>query len=102
MTSSQNDISDPILYRLYWSIILRDVLYNLGYDATRLNKSILHSFHKRVLKYNTTAGQSREIYSRFISEVLLLWAERGFFIRTKRDQPINIVDMELSKCWNLL
>ena len=102
MTSREHDIADPILYRLYWSIILREILYHLGHDATRRNKSILHDFHKRILGYNTTAGKSREIYSHFISEVLLLWAERGIFIRTKREQPTNISDMDLQNIWDLL
>jgi hypothetical protein len=101
-SQAKNNIADPILYRLYWSIVLREILYHLGYDATRRNKSILHTFHKRVLGYSSTAGESREIYSNFISEVLLLWAERGIFIRTKRDQPVNIQDMELSKIWDKL
>ena len=81
---------------------MRDCLYKLGFDSTRQNKAILHDFHKRVLGYKSIAGLSHETLSIFINKVLLYWAEKGIFIRTKRDQPIGIEDMELGKIWELL
>jgi len=98
----KNDIADPILYRLYFSIITRDILYKLGFDSNKRNKQILHEFHKRVLGYETIAGQSQEIVSTFIAEVLLFWAERGLFIRANSRQEIGLEDQPLSKIWGKL
>ena len=94
--------AEPIVYRLYWSIILRDVLFYLGFDSTRKNKQIVHEFHKRVLGYETIAGQSKEIVSTFIPEVLLFWAERGVFIRSNRKQEIGMENQPLSQIWEKL
>jgi hypothetical protein len=99
----KHEPADPVLYRLYWSIICRDVLYKLGYDASKKNKEILHEFHKRVLGYETISGLSQEALSLFILSVSLFWAEtHGFFIRTSRKQKEGIENMELSKLWNVL
>ena len=81
---------------------MRDVLYKLGFDSTRQNKEILHDFHKRVLGCKSIAGMSHEALSLFINRVLLYWAEKGMFVRTKQEQPINIDEMDLAKIWNLL
>ena len=102
MTLKQNDRANPVLYRLYYSIIMRDILYKLGFDSTKQNKEILHDFHKRVLKYKSIAGLSHEGMSLFINRVLLYWAEKGLFIRNKQGQPINIQDMDLQQAWELL
>jgi hypothetical protein len=101
-SQAKNNIADPIIYRLYWSIVCRDILNHLGYDSTRKNKNILHEFHKRVLGYETTAGQSQEIMSTFVAEVLLYWAEKGWFIRNNRKQDLGIENEELSKIWDKL
>ena len=91
-----NDIADPVLYRLYWSIVLRDILYKLGYDTTKKNKEILHDFHKRALGYETIAGRSNEVVGRFIFEVCAEWAIQGIFVRNNRKQPLGIEDKEFS------
>jgi len=101
-TLPRNERADTRLYGLYYTLILRDILYHLGFDSTRKNKEILHDFHKRVLGYQTIAGQSQYIVSAFINDVLLFWAERGYFIRNKREQDIGIGNMELGKIWDKL
>jgi hypothetical protein len=98
----QSDIADPILYRTYYSLVLRDILYHLGYDTTRRNKDILHDFHKRILGYNTIAGRTQEVVSRFIFEVGVFWAERGIFVRMNRKQEIGIEEKPLSEVWSKL
>jgi hypothetical protein len=102
MTSSQNDIADPILYRTYWSIMLRDILYHLGFDTTKKNKDILHEFHKRVLHYDTIAGRSQNIVSVFLLEVIIFWGERGIFVRTNRKQDLGIEEKPLAEVWSKL
>ena len=98
----KSEIADPILYRLYFSIITRDILYKLGFDSNKRNKQILHEFHKRVLNYETIAGQSQEIVSTFIAEVLLFWAEQGIFVRSNSRQEIGMEDKALSEIWSKL
>ena len=106
--SIQNEIGDPALYRLYWKLVLGDVLYHLGFDATPANKHLLHDFHKRVLGYKTTANRPKEVLSRFITEVTIFWAERGIFVRTSGRQPLGIEMMDLfdiykgKRVWDLL
>lgn len=103
MRSRNDDIADPVLYRTYWSIVCTDILHKIGFDATKENKEILHAFHKRILGYKTIAGQSHLRVSRFILEVVIFWqTEFGFFVRTSRKQPMDILDMPLEKCWELL
>ena len=96
------DIADPILYRLYWSLMTRDILYKLGYDTTKKNKEILHAFHKRILGYETIAGRSDEVVKRFLYEVAIFWAERGIFVRMNGRQEVGIEDRPLSEIWNKL
>ena len=110
MTSLRHDI-DPalqILYAVYWSLSLGDILYYLGeaegvaYPPTKENKSILHDFHKRVLKYDSIAGKSYEVVSRFIQEVCVYWAEKGIFVRTSGRQPLGIENMDFDEIKHLL
>jgi hypothetical protein len=101
--SAQNDIADPLLYRVYWRLCLSDILFHLGYESTPKNKELLHEFHKRVLGYDSTARRSQKAMSRFIQDVCIFWAvEKGIFVRTSKKQPLYIELMELSKIWNLL
>ena len=100
---NSNDIADPILYRLYWSLMCRDILYYLGFDATKKNKEILHDFHKRILGYKTIAGRSQTTVEKFLLEVSVFWAtEFGFFIRTNSRQEIGIDKLPLSEIWDKL
>jgi hypothetical protein len=98
----QNEIADPILYRTYFGLLLEDVLHKLGYDATPQNKKILHDFHKRVLGYDTIAGRTHEVVSRFIFECSVLWCERGIFARTSGKQEWGIEERPLSEIWDQL
>jgi len=103
MISNGEDIADPILYRTYWSIVQRDILYHLGFDATKKNKLILHEFHKRILGYKTIAGRSRVVVERFILEVIIFWqTEFGWFIRSSRKHYIGMENEPLSKLWDKL
>jgi hypothetical protein len=100
--SARSDIADPVLYRTYWKLCLGDILLHLGHPATKENKELLHSFHKRVLGYDSTASKSQDVMSRFILDVTILWAEQGIFVRTSGKQPLGIEMMELSEVWNKL
>ena len=103
MNSWDDDIADPILYRTYYSLVMGDILHQIGFDATKENKRILHDFHKRILGYKSIAGMTYGRASKFILEVVNFWqSEFGIFIRTSGRQPIDMRDMPLSKCWNLL
>lgn len=102
MNVPTHDIADPVLYRLYFSIMTTDILHKLGMDATQENKANLHEFHKRVLGYKTIAGQSHHIVSMFLFYVTLYWAERGIFVRTKENQPLDIEHRPLHDVWHLL
>lgn len=97
-----NEIADPILYRLYFSIMASDVLHKLGLDATAENKAKLHEYHKQVLGYKTIAGQSHHIVSMFLLETTIHWAERGIFVRTRADQPLDIEQRPLHDVWQYL
>jgi len=97
------DDADPILYRVYWSTMLEDVLRNLKTVSCKETKEMLHEFHKRILGYETIAGEDQETVSRFLSDVCLFWAsEFGIFVRTSRNQPIGIENCPLSDVWSLL
>jgi hypothetical protein len=103
MTSVKDDIANPILYRTYWSIVCRDILYYLGYDATKENKLILHEFHKRILGYKTIAGRSQIAVEKFILEVIIFWqTEFGWFIRSSRKHEIGMENKPLSELWGKL
>jgi len=108
MKPLSEDIADPHLYRLYWKLCLSDILFHLGYEATKENKLMLHEFHKRVLGYKTTSKRSQEAVSAFIRDVTIFWAERGIFVRTSGRQPLWIEKMGLSDIykgkmiWDLL
>jgi len=102
-SSVQSDIADPFLFRLYWGLMLSDVLYKLGFTPTKANKEKLHDFHKRVLGYETISGRSQEVVSRFLFEVSVFWSvEMGMFIRTSSKQPYDIEHRPLSEVWKLL
>ena len=106
---AENDPADPLLYRVYWTLCLGDILFHLGYPPTAENKIAVHEFHKRVLGYETIADRSQEVVSRFIAEVCVFWSvEQGIFVRTSGRQPLWIEKMDLSetykgkKIWDLL
>ena len=102
-TTVKSDIADPILYRLYWSLMLNDILHKQGFDATKENKEQLHEFHKKELGYTTISGRTQDVVSRFIFEVCVYWSvEKGIFVRTSRKQPIDIADKPLHDVWHLL
>jgi hypothetical protein len=102
-SSAKSDICDPLLYRLYWKLMLEDILFHLGFDATPEAKELLHEFHKRVLGYDTIAGRTTEVVSRFIQEVCIFWSvEQGIFVRSSKKQPLFIEMMELSEVWDKL
>jgi len=97
------ELADPRLYRTYWKFVLGDILFKLGFEPTRDNKHILHDFHKRVLGYETIAGRSQEVVSRFIFEVCVFWAvEKGIFVRTSSKQPYDIEHRPLKEIIHLL
>lgn len=102
MRSVRDDIADPILYRLYYGLMLPDIAHKIGLDATPYVKKRLHDIHKKYLKYPTTAGVSQATMSLFLFEVCALWACHGVFVRTKDEQPLNILDLELKDIWHLL
>jgi hypothetical protein len=102
MGYSRDDKADHLLYRTYWGLCLNDILYKQGFAVNEANKKVLHDFHKRVLGYKTISEESEEILSRFISEVVLFWGERGIFVRTSRRQPRWIEWMSLHDIWDLL
>lgn len=94
--------------------MLTDLLYKLNRDITAANKEALHEFHKKELGYDTIAGQSQELVKQFLFDVGVYWAaERGIFVRTRKDQPYDIQSLPFSarvKCedgvyrqvWDLL
>lgn len=90
MRSVQNDIADPVLYRLYWGFMLNDLCRNLELPPTAYVKERLHEIHKKHLHYESIAGRSHDIVSRFLFEVCALWACHGVFIRTHKDQPVGL------------
>jgi hypothetical protein len=102
-TTVKSDIADPILYRLYWSLMLNDILHKQGFDATKENKEKLHDFHKRILGYETISARTQDVVSRFIFEVCCYWSvEKGIFVRTSRNQPYDIEQRSLAEVWHLL
>ena len=102
-TTAKDDIADPHLYRLYWSLMLSDACHKQGLDATKENKEALHELHKNVLGYTTISGRSQEVVSRFLFEVCVWYAvEKGIFIRSSKDQPLDIENMQLHDIWHLL
>jgi len=102
MSSVNDDIANPVLYRLYWGFMLSDICRNKALPPTNMVKERLHEIHKKYLKYNTIAGQSQRVVSQFLFEVCALWACHGVFVRTKEEQPIGIEWMELAEIWDLL
>ena len=103
MTSIAKDFADPILYRVYFKLMMGDILHEMGFDATKENKAILHEFHKRILDYKTIAGQPQRIVSEFLLEVTIFWATNfGIFVRTSRKQNKGIEWLPLSKVKHLL
>jgi hypothetical protein len=99
----QNDIADPHLYRTYWGLVLSDILFHLGYEATSANKELLHEFHKRVLGYDSMTNRTQEVLSKFITDVTIFWAvEYGIFVRTSKKQPLYIETKDLHDLWDIL
>lgn len=103
VVTRKNDIADPILYRLYFGLMMPDILHKLGFDATPRAKEMLHEFHKRILGYESIAGKSQDIVSVFLFEICCFWAsECGMFVRTKEEQPLNLLELPLKDCWKYL
>ena len=103
MNSRDDDIADPILYRTYYSLMMGDILHQIGFDATKDNKAILHGFHKRILGYKTIAGRSHVAVEKFLMEVIAFWeSEFGIFVRTNKKQELGIENKPLSELWEIL
>ena len=103
MNAFREDIADSILYRVYFSLMMKDILYEIGVDATKENKAILHEFHKRILNYKTIAGMSQQVVSEFLLEVTVFWATNfGIFVRTSKKQDKGIEWLPLKKVWKFL
>jgi hypothetical protein len=112
MKQPDEDIADPILYRLYWGFILPDIAHKFGLDATPYVKQRLHTIHKKALGYDSIAGKSQGVVSKFLFEVCAEYAIIGIFVRTKESQPIGIelkgftdiieVNGEKKRVWDLL
>ena len=100
--SLNEEIADPVLYRLYWGFMLPDICRNKGLPSTNMVKERLHEIHKKYLKYNTIANKPHRVVSQFLFEVCALWACYGVFVRTKENQPIGIEHMDLADIWDLL
>lgn len=101
--SAEGEICDPVLYKLYWSLMLEDILFHLKAEVTPQAKELLHEFHKRVLGYSTISGRKKEVVSRFITEVAIFWSvEQGIFVRTSKKQPLFIEMMDLADVWDKL
>jgi hypothetical protein len=94
LTKLKDDFkADPILYRLYYGLMLPDIAHRNGLDATPYVKARLHEIHKKYLNYPSTAGTTQGTMSKFLFEVCALWACHGIFVRTKEDQPLDIERM---------
>lgn len=102
MKSSQSSKADHILYKVYWKLVLSDILTKQGFNDDAESKKILHEFHKRMLETKSIADETEEFVSEFISRVVLFWAERGVFVRTSKRQPKWIEWMDLADCWSIL
>lgn len=103
MNAYKDDIADPILYRTYFSIMCKDILHGLEFDANKENKAILHEFHKRILGYKTIAGMPQQIVSEFLLEVTIFWATNfGIFVRTSKKQERGIEWLPFAKVKHLL
>jgi hypothetical protein len=108
LANSKDNPADHLLYRVYFKLMLGDILTHLGYPHTAENKTVLHEFHKRVLGFESISGKSEETVSRFLRMVEILWAEQGLFVRSSGRQPLGIENMELSeiykgkRVWDLL
>ena len=102
MKSTQNERAEHLLYKVYWKLVLSDILTKQGFEDTKEAKDLLHDFHKRVLGYPTISNESHEVVSLFIQKVVLFWGERGIFVRTSKKQPYLMEFMDLADCWDLL
>jgi hypothetical protein len=99
----KDDIADPILYRLYFGFMLKDILHKIGENANDETKRALHEFHKKTLGFLSIANESQEVVSMFLFSVCVYWAvEHGIFVRTKENQPIDIENRPLSEVWQYL
>jgi hypothetical protein len=102
MYSKSEQRANPVLWRLYWGFMLPDIAHKVGLDATPYVKSRLHEIHKKHLKYYTTKGSTQERMGKFLFEVCALWACFGIFVRTREDQPLDILDKPLKEVWQYL
>jgi hypothetical protein len=101
-SQAKYDIANPILYRLYFGFMMNDLCRQLEIEPTPYTKERLHDIHKKHLNYPTTAGVSHDRMSKFLFEVGALWACFGIFVRTKEEQPLDLLDKPLSECWEWL
>lgn len=100
---AKNDIADPHLYRLYWSLMLNDICHKQGIDATKANKEKIHEFHKQMFGLVSIAGRTQDVVSFFLYQVVVYWSvEHGIFIRTSSKQPFDIENRPLADLWNVL
>jgi hypothetical protein len=112
MSSVNEDIADPKLYRIYWKLMMEDICRSKGLPPTQYVKNRLHEIHKKYLKYPSIAGKPEWEVKQFLFEVCALWACFGVFVRTNRKQPIGIekmgfneiieIDGEKKRIWDLL
>ena len=108
MNVVEDDIANPVLYRLYFGFMLPDICRNKGLPPTDYVKKRLHEIHKKALKYDSIAGKHHHLVSQFLFEVCALWACYGVFVRTKESQPIGIEWMGFNeeyqgkRIWDLL
>ena len=83
----KSEKTDPFFYRVYYRVMLPDLLKKLNAEVTPKNKGIIHDFNKRVLGYKSIAGLSEEVLRLFMYEVAVWWAtERGIFICVSKKQ----------------
>lgn len=111
-SSELSEIADPLLYKLYWKLMMEDICRHMKLPPTAYVKHRLHDIHKKTLHYSSIAGKSNNIVSRFLFEVVAEYAINGIFIRTSRKQPFGIEKMAFSdivildgkekKVWDLL
>ena len=107
-----NDIADPLLYKVYWKLMLEDVCRHVQLPPTSYVKHSLHEIHKKTLSYSSIAGKSNKMVSQFLFEVAAEYAINGIFIRTSRKQPfgiekmaftdIVIIEGKVKQVWDLL
>lgn len=86
-STPKSEKADPFYYRVYFRVMLPDLLKKLNAEITPKNKKLIHDFNKKVLGYESISGLSEEVLRFFMYEVAAWWAtERGIFICTSKKQ----------------